>query len=242
MTRLSNADGYRELELLQKTAQEFQHGVRKQGDDWKLFELSYFVYAFFSFNSFYSVNWDESLISSGITSHEYIRGERNPREGEKIDKFVSFICGQYPKSKYLPDEYYNLVKKRWGRLKWEIGSDDHQEKRTLRNAVDKLRDIRPCGDLDEDHAEVFRKDVTSLLSEDPTQRRKDKDVFKEALCSTLKTVYKVRNNIFHGKKMVSQIVDDSGQRLRVLLYATLLLAANELLLEAVAHQCEQTAN
>ena len=52
-------DELNDLYKLHLAAKDMQHGVWKE--DWSLFYPSKLVYAFFAFNSFYSIDWEESI-------------------------------------------------------------------------------------------------------------------------------------------------------------------------------------
>ena len=60
-----------DLYKLQIAAKELRHGIKKES--WSLFEPSKFVYAFFAFNSFYSIDWDESAKEQKLIKWEFIK-------------------------------------------------------------------------------------------------------------------------------------------------------------------------
>lgn len=42
-------------------AKEFKHGIKKHSE-WAFFEPTKFIYAFFTFNSLYSIDWKDSVL------------------------------------------------------------------------------------------------------------------------------------------------------------------------------------
>lgn len=55
---------FNDLYKLHRAAVELKHGIYSRG--WRLFEPSKFIYSFFAFNSFYSINWRESQIQGNL--------------------------------------------------------------------------------------------------------------------------------------------------------------------------------
>lgn len=66
-----------------------EHGVRETADtSFQHYEPTHFVYAFFAFNSLYSLRWTESLIDQKRC--EWNEGD----ERKKINAAVDFCCGE----------------------------------------------------------------------------------------------------------------------------------------------------
>jgi hypothetical protein len=78
-----------------------RHGVRDVAEwrEWKLYRPSHFVYAFFTFNTLYNVNWAESAERSRVWEWRgKIDSDLGKRiyesEEEKINSLVAFIQGE----------------------------------------------------------------------------------------------------------------------------------------------------
>lgn len=76
-----------DLYQLQAAAKELSRGIKKGG--WKIFEPSRFVYAFFAFNSFYSINWEESAKIKELVKWEL--NKNGVRESQKTIEMSKFL-------------------------------------------------------------------------------------------------------------------------------------------------------
>lgn len=72
-----------DLYKLHIVAKEWQHGIKKTC--WKIFEPSRFVYAFFAFNSFYSIDWEESVREGRLVKWATEQEETENQVDKKTD-------------------------------------------------------------------------------------------------------------------------------------------------------------
>jgi hypothetical protein len=94
-----------DLYQLQIAARELVHGVKDSG--WKLFEPSKFVYAFFAFNSFYSIDWEETKKQNQLIKWELLKRVQEiitsvdkakaKTESEKISEMRKYLYNSYVK-------------------------------------------------------------------------------------------------------------------------------------------------
>jgi hypothetical protein len=79
----TSANFHEELENLYRLhyiTKKYRHIVEVNRDEWKLFEPSKFVYAYFTFNCFYNYNWKES-----VNNNELQMFEKKEEKGELRD-------------------------------------------------------------------------------------------------------------------------------------------------------------
>ena len=78
-----------ELFKLHYVAKQWDHGIRErnQGSGWRAFAPSKFVYAYFVFNSLYSIDWESSVRNETLT--DLNRGDSE--EFDKIQAMANFV-------------------------------------------------------------------------------------------------------------------------------------------------------
>ena len=227
--RIKQIDGLEDLDYLREAAKYFHHKARSTAMGWRLFEPSYFIYAYFAFNSFYSVDWRNTIKEEQLLSYDY-RDEAT-KASKMIQDLVGFISKSFNNDKYLLLSEFDLyVRNAWAFLQTEIAENDgNSSRQSLEEAIEELEGIRLFGCLNEEEDKLrFREAINRLLVEPRTSRD-----FARDLTITLKTINGVRNNIFHGEKSVVYMMNDEKQRRRLMFYTTILLATNDLLFEAI---------
>jgi len=209
-----------DLYNLHMAAIKLQHGVKRKS--WKLFEPSKFIYAYFAFNSFYSINWEESLSKQELINWEYNSSKNDEKmtESQKIREMIKFIY-----STFVVDNKDKNIK--------EIFSVELSKKiiRYLpvdkREAIENLNKIVLDSNIKESDKERFISKFNLIINHEIT----GKD-FKKAWHNVLHFVYNVRNNIFHGTKTILDMMDED-QKDRLEIYTAILLGTNEILFDSI---------
>ena len=217
-----------DLYQLQIAARELVHGVKDSG--WKLFEPSKFVYAFFAFNSFYSIDWEETKKQNQLIKWELLKKVKEittsvgkaKTESEKISEMRKYLYNSYVKDdKDIEGE--NLIANEFViKLKKFL--------KTNKTDINVIKEIlfRIVTDdyINEGKKASFVENFEKLY-----ERQLRGNKFSEALYELLRFVFMVRNNIFHGSKTVIDMLDRNQQD-RFEIYTAILLAVNEMLFDA----------
>jgi hypothetical protein len=191
------------LYALQRLVLNIDHGILDKSK-WKLFIPSNFVYAFFSFNTFYNIDWVESIKTKKRVDHNI--GEK--LELDKIKALIDFLRENTSIENNHKSQFTKILKE-------QISKDDPNKVNGeyLLKKLENLSDIEGKTD--------FRKQITNLLIDDHTFNAK-------FYSKVIYFINKVRNNIFHGTKTSIKMEDDE-QIERLKIYTAVLAATNELL-------------
>lgn len=217
-----------DLYQLQMAAREIEHGVNTGG--WKLFKPSKFVYAFFTFNTLYSINWKSSKAKQILTPWEL--GKEAKTESQKIREMRKYIYYSSVRND-MSDEQKRAAKEAVARvLKGYLESFMESN-----DVLMELSNIKTDGRINEGEKDRFIKNFSALASLRDTIPSGKK--FNDAWDNILSFVFAVRNNIFHGSKTVLDMLDSSQQK-RLDIYTAVLLATNEMLFEAIERDFDWT--
>lgn len=219
-----------DLYKLQIAAKELRHGIKKES--WSLFEPSKFVYAFFAFNSFYSIDWDESAKEQKLIKWEFIKNGDSDKgagktESQKISEMRKFICNTNVNDSMVGKEKEDAKTNFATRLSEKL--KNYLEENATQT-IESLSGIETDINIDDIMKQKFIAAFENLLNDQLKGKK-----FNDALDTTLKFVFSVRNNIFHGTKTVIDMMG-SGQQTRLQIYTAILLSINEMLFEAVENR------
>jgi hypothetical protein len=205
----------KKLFALHEASKRLRHGMREAqsaNSEWREFAPSRFVYAFFTFNSIYSFDWQRSFSEKKALPWEPDKNERLPKEEEQIKSYVEFADGQ------LAPDTSALMTKGVNQMLAEFG---------VGNAVEALRSIDLVNPT---------KTLRSLAGPIPTYTEKllkgkiaPNDLYA-TLSHMLRFVYLVRCNILHGVKTHVEMARPDQQQ-RLLVYCALVIASNGLLFD-----------
>lgn len=227
-----------DLYKIQFAADKREHAIREQNEDWKLFEATKFVYAFFAFNSLYSVDW-ETTINPLIEKDRELYSKESPESDMKLNdmpkirRLKKFICNTLKETATDTDVISNQRSTLADRFKKELLTRVNKDANTL---ILTLNGITSDKTIDNSIKEQFIMAVTSILREGITHSR-----FTENLESILCFIYQVRNNVFHGAKNTVDMMEHE-QRNRFIIYTSILLTVNELFFEAIEKRCDWKRN
>ncbi len=219
-TRSNFADEIENLYRLHYITKKHDHIIELKRGEWRLFEPSKFIYAYFAFNSFYNFDWNESLKRNELLGFPKIikegkKGEEvkeEASEGQKYKSMIDFIFEHAQDSD--KDDFFKIVcrNKRNEDLIKTISkiTTDNRIKQSERN----------------DFIKEFEKLITT----------------KEIIVGKLKNdivrfIYLVRNNIFHGTKNTIEM-SENFQRKRLEIYTNILVALNQILFNILERETD----
>ncbi len=191
----------------------FEHGIKELNNPrskWQDFAPTRFIYAFFTFNSIYSIDWMNSFEKNIVLYWEPDFENRYPREEDQIKNFLKFLY-----EKLSTDIVENFQMK----LKYYLGLfniDNPQNELKYINITNENKKIKNL-------REQFPGKFNRLMTAKPEEIN-----FLEISNVLYPYIYKVRCNLFHGSKTRIQLLDEN-QQLRLLIYAALLITTNEML-------------
>jgi len=201
----------RKLAALHEATIRLEHAVRDVGQtEWNEFAPSRFVYAFFTFNSIYSFNWEDSFKErKAITwrSENEVHGLGEDEQFKAYVKYVDHVLSPETGSIFSEQLVSSL------------------ESCCIDNAIDELKGVNVTN---------ATKKLKNLAIQLPGQfghllkGTARKHEFFPTACAVLEFVYRVRCNLFHGSKTHVQLLDQAQQR-RLLIYSGILVATNSLL-------------
>lgn len=190
------------IELSYLFSRNLDHGIN-QGDEWKLFEPSKFIYSFFALNMIYEVDWYKTLeVRNKLSYHGDVYAHT------KLYSLLEFI---YESNSYLDfyQEYRNF-----GVIEKLIENSNKIE------GDHNINRINNCERLT--IKETFLKNYRDAI------QNISKDVAGvEDHYNLLAFTYQIRNNIFHGEKTVGMMTL-KDQRERLVDYTNIVLTTLEM--------------
>lgn len=210
----------RKILALHEASLRMEHAIRESArpdDQWRDFTPSRFIYAFFTFNTIYSWDWQASFESGHPERWQQKANGRYPDEIKQIKGFVRFC------SDTLEGNVVEYFRKRFVGACNTMGAREPADAMVdldITNADKKLKKL---------------KDQMPQLVKRLLAGAGKPDGFHSDACHVLRFVYGVRCNLFHGCKTHVQM-HDAKQQKRLLVYASLLTAANGLLFDATSQK------
>lgn len=208
----------RKILALHEASLRLEHAIRESrrpDDPWQDFTPSRFIYAFFTFNTIYSWDWQASFDSGHPAKWQSKPNGHYPKEIDQIKGYVRFC------SDSLVEDVVKLFSVRFSDACDTMGvlePGDGMKELDITNADKKLKKL---------------KDQMPQLVKRLHAGTVKPNGFHSAASHVLRFVYGVRCNLFHGRKTHVQMLDPNQQQ-RLLVYASLLTAANGLLFDATA--------
>ncbi len=229
------------LYSLQKANYEWKHGTKfvRANEEWSPNPLTRFAFAYFAFNSFYNINWEETISQSRTPrqhdeSDDFIvywdREEKT--EPQKARELIKFICNCYDEDvKELASAFREILKE------FLYESARSEEPISFEDAADALEGIQLCGGGREENKSQFIKGFQYIVFEEEVTKGKFiSSLINIAYCTSI-----TRNNIFHGTKTALDAME-SAQSRRLDIYAALITTINELLFKVLGdkfHLCSR---
>ena len=201
----------RKLCALHEATIRFDHAIKETGQTaWRDFTPSRFIYAFFTFNSIYSFDWETSFNKKEAITWPADEFGRIPKEDEQFKAYLKYAdIALKPNTLLIFSEELTL------RLTLYDIERPIKELRTvdLVNASKKLKNL----------ARQLPGEFAKILN-----GKAGEEGFFPSACAVFKFIYGVRCNLFHGRKSRVQLLDSDQQR-RLLIYTAVLIAGNSLL-------------
>ena len=236
------------LHRVHSISRDYNHALELD-DNWKIFEPTKFIYAYFTFNLLYNIDWKSSFDLMDLQDDNYedvsqsqnllsvfIKNNPKYKEAEGFDKFKLFLEDQklteskrriryteFLFDELTKNEILRLISKNLYRHHEFIESEDKCKIILHNNFLEALDSMREGGKIKSKMVSKFKHDLTILLQCDF-----EVSTFKRISFF----VSMVRNNIFHGSKNIIQMTTDK-QRLRLKLYTAIINALNEGLFEVI---------
>lgn len=231
---------------LQKFCLNYEHGIRLAKTKDRLYQdaneqshynrpASTFIYAFFVFNSIYNIDWYTSLQKPSHDVKDYEKVRPKPSEQEK---FWNLVMISYQSNPIITGDYAQYLRaycKVFGvnnpvRKIGDISSRNNQdlEKRLAdqyKTRLSKGSELTMMSIAD------FIKSFQTLYQYNSESASETPETYQKHLNNILYFVYLVRNNVFHGKKGIAVAHIGPSQEKRLLVYAAVLLAVNQLILD-----------
>lgn len=209
-----------ELYNLHHACQTLEHGIKDSNREWQLFWPSSFVYSYFTFNSIYTTDWSESVKEDRLlewtpTFIDDGGQEQKVGESKKMRGLLKFAYG------VLDQEAAEIYS---GYLRDKLSG--------VKNPEAELQHMYPDRETKND-ADKFRTNFSKVFKGEQMTTAQHRD----AVEVLLRFVYKVRCNVFHGRKTTVQMMEGK-QRIRLRIYAAIIEAANELFFYAMEKKME----
>ena len=236
------------LHRVHSISRDYNHALELK-DDWKIFEPTKFIYAYFTFNLLYNIDWkssfdlmhlkDENLEEVSeikILLSAFIEKKPEFKKAEGFDKFQSFLDNQkltesnrrirYTKfilNSLKKNEFVHLISKNLRRNHELIIGKDECKILLSDKLLEALASMKEGGQIKSWMIENFKADLKILLVGNINETKFKRISFFLSM---------VRNNIFHGSKNIIQMTSDE-QRLWLELYTAITNALNEGLFEFI---------
>lgn len=181
----------------------YEHALIKarSRDPEKPFIPTFFLYIYFTFNTIYTIDWENSPQDERLVEH------RKSEERERINKMISFC---FSDNQFVEAFFPHFIEIMTMKISKEM----------IISSMDNI--IAEGVEIDDKEKEKAKKACEYILSKEGFSFQKGRHV-KEF--STF--IYKVRCNIVHGTKLT--VHADPGQKERILIYSYFLIAVQHML-------------
>ena len=175
----------------------------KDGGEWQPYIPTNFVYGFFTFNTLYNIDWEESLNSGEVLSFS------NGSEVEKWNAYITFCCKDTTFVETYCQHFINFIK-------------HHYDIKEVRDIIDTI-------ERDEDTGNGRLKSYRVIRD----FRNACKNILIDGVCNKyiltdiVTLIYKVRCNLFHGIKTLKELNDEKHKE-KLKLYSLFLIAINQM--------------
>ena len=205
------------LQVLHQDSASLEHAIRMYDDKWHEFIPSRFIYSFFTFNTLYSIDWEESLAKGELISYDdpTPEGENNAKtvkqrmpEKDRYPKYISFC--------FEDDDFVKLYEEFF----FDFIGQTFEKEEILRELKKIKKDENSSGNIKRGY---FIRDFYDACYNTLTDH-----ILKIDDSKTIITfIYKIRCNIFHGAKTLKEL-NDKSQKKRIDIYTVFLIAINQM--------------
>ena len=182
---------------------KLEHAI-KLGCQWEPYIPTHFIYAFFTFNTLYNIDWDKSLNCGDLRNWH-----KSKTEHEKISSYIDFCCQD---DCFLKD--YKVFFIKYVTRKY--------------NYSEILEELK-CIEMDRRYSNGAINNTTLISNfNNACSLCLTEDVFdQEAIDTIIRFVYKIRCNLFHGVKTMEDLKYPSQQK-RLEIYSSFVVAINQM--------------
>lgn len=192
-----------------------EHFAKINYKEYKPYYPSYFLYAFFLFNSIYNIDWEKTFAKNDGYLYEPKDSERN-----KIRHLINFCLSDI---EFVESKNYREV---------FLGKLKHYAYDELLNGI--REDMKPNGNFyskkEKKSINKFKANIRKLIT--------DQEFEEKLLFKIVEFVYLVRCNIVHGIKSIQELNSDD-QRNRLFFYKDILMAVNKMVLDKADYLLNQ---
>lgn len=199
------------IEIAYLFAKDMKHGINRYADEmpnWQLFEPSRFIYAYFSFNMLYDIDWVRTIDKYRILTHP---GEI--KTGKKINHLVNFIHD------HSNDVYTKLSTLNYDKI------------------IENAKGIKPDRNIKRTDLYVFPRNSFFENYKHAIQGLRNKDLDADNHYRLMAFCNQIRNNIFHGAKTISHM-QMKEQRIRLMDYTNIILGTIEILYQIIEKELD----
>ena len=233
---MENLDqGFNDLYLLQEAACGVKHGIRTS--KWEVFEPTKFIYSYFAFNTFYSINWIESIKNKEI--NYWPIGSTTKDKEDSVDTDDKKSSPSESKKFYEMQKY--IYKSYNGKIKGKNQEDGINEELAVKlydmislflgeplcDSIGILESIQIDDRINKDKKDQFLRHIQKIANREVMGGK-----LFDSWNIILHFVFLVRNNVFHGSKRIDTM-QNGYQKERFRVYTAILLATNELLFDSI---------
>lgn len=192
------------LRMVHEGSASLEHAILS-GYKWEPYVPTHFIYAFFSFNTLYNINWTDSLTYGHVRSQPSRMSEQ-----EKIARYLSFCCKEKDFLQKYKDFFIRYLTM-------------HHSPAVI---IDELAKIQ----VDGRYSNGSVTNPQAILK----FRNACKDCLirgmfeKEIIERIIEFVYKIRCNVFHGTKTM-QDMNNPSQQIRLDIYSSFIVAINQMI-------------
>jgi hypothetical protein len=209
---LENIEDLHRLHLVTK---EFKHIIEYEPGSWKMFEPSKFVYAYFAFNTLYTIDWDQSCQKNHLSDLKKIKindKEETATEEMKFNKLIDFVFNNIAEEDIK--EFIRFILKPYKK-------ENPKQKKEI---IESINEVKSDKNISQNKCNEFKIGFAKLIENEQLE--------KETINMIIKFIYLVRCNIFHGTKTTIEMANKQ-QRERLEIYSDILIGINGLLFKSL---------
>lgn len=201
------------LQVLHQDLASLEHAIRDNDDKWQEFTPSRFIYTFFTFNTLYTIDWEESFAKGELISYDdedYPKKTKDEKlsDGNRYHRYVDFCFSDKKFVRIYSEFFFDFIGQTYS-------------KEEITKSLEKIKpDDSSSGTIKtQEFIDSFREAWDKILNA---------NTLKEGYCRRIITfIYKIRCNIFHGSKTIKEM-HDRAQKKRIDIYTVFMIAINQM--------------
>lgn len=201
--QLLDSKPFNRLRAVHQESAQLNHAIKCKGE-WQSYLPTHFIYAFFTFNTLYNIDWSESLEKG----RAWNTGSDNT-EKAKIKQYFAFCC----QDEDFLWEYGKFF------VKFVLRHYDINEMLDVFDKIEPDDDRKIGGSLKDRDIENFHNAFHCCF--------KEGIINKETLYDIVWLIYKVRCNLFHGVKTLEDLNSLEHQK-KLDIYSVFIIAINQM--------------